>query len=282
MVVAYDGTDFHGFAAQPGQCTVGGTLAQAIEAVAGHPVELTCAGRTDTGVHARGQVVHVDLVPKARRRSVARGKRAEGKETTGGEAEVDLGALVSACNKMLAPAVVVVEARVAPAGFDARRSAMSRCYRYRVLNQPVPDPFEAPTSWHVAAPLDVSAMRLATDPLLGEQDFSAFCRRPPGGSKDALVRRVLGASWTSEGKGMLVFEIEATSFCHQMVRSIVGTLVEVGKARRRAGEVSAVLDSRRRSAAASPAPPHGLCLWSVRYPPDEAMVGAAAAAPVSW
>jgi tRNA pseudouridine38-40 synthase len=251
LTVAYEGTGFHGFAAQPGQTTVGGTLSGAIEKVIGHQVSLTCAGRTDAGVHARGQVVHADLAP-------VRGR-------------LDLDALVRSCNAMLAPAIVVRDARVAPPGFDARHSAVSRHYRYSVLNGPTPDPFLAATAWHVEDPLDLRAMEQATDPLLGEHDFSTFCRRAPDGG--SLVRRVHDARWTRGDSGLgegdlLRFEIEAGAFCHQMVRSVVGTLVEVGRGRKRAGDLAWILRSCDRALAASPAPPHGLCLWAVAYPDD--------------
>jgi tRNA pseudouridine38-40 synthase len=251
LTVAYDGTGFHGFAAQPGQTTVGGALAEAMEKVVGHEVGLTCAGRTDAGVHAWGQVVHADLAP-------SRGA-------------LDLEALVRSCNSMLAPAVVVRDAGVASPGFDARRSAVSRRYRYRVLNSPTPDPFLATTAWHVEDPLDVRAMQQASDPLLGEHDFSTFCRRPPDGG--SLVRRVVDARWTTGsvalGHGdLLCFEIEANAFCHQMVRSVVGTLVDVGRGRRRAGDLAWIMRTGDRAKAASPAPPHGLCLWSVSYRDD--------------
>jgi tRNA pseudouridine38-40 synthase len=249
LTVAYDGTGFHGFAAQPRQVTVGGALAEAIEKVVGHEVGLTCAGRTDAGVHAWGQVVHADLAP-------ARGT-------------LDLDALVRSCNAMLAPAVVVREAAVAPPGFDARHSAIARRYRYSVLNALTPDPFLATTAWHVEDPLDMRAMEQASDPLLGEHDFSTFCRRPPEGSSP--VRRVLDARWTRGCRSvaqddLLEFEIEANAFCHQMVRSVVGTLVEVGRGRRRAGDMAWIMRTGDRAQAASPAPPHGLCLWAVSYP----------------
>jgi tRNA pseudouridine38-40 synthase len=251
LTVAYEGTGFHGFAAQPGQITVGGTLSEAIEKVIGHAVSLTCAGRTDAGVHAWGQVVHADLAP-------VRGR-------------LDLEALVRSCNAMLAPTIVVREAGIAPPGFDARHSAVARRYRYRVLNAPTPDPFVATTAWHVEDRLDLRAMEQATDPLLGEHDFSTFCRRPPDGR--SLVRRVHDARWTRGDRGpgdgdLLRFEIEAGAFCHQMVRSVVGTLVEVGRDRRRAGDMAWILRSCDRALAASPAPPHGLCLWAVDYPDE--------------
>lgn len=242
LTLSYDGTGFHGFAAQPGQRTVAGELAGCLQRLVGHPVSLTCAGRTDAGVHARGQVVHFEVRPA--------------------NEDADLAGLARSLNRLLAPSIVVSAATVASPGFDARRSALARCYRYTVLNAPLPDPFLAATTWHVRDPLDVRAMQLATDPLLGEHDFSAFCRHRRG---ESLVRRVLDARWVVPGESLLRFDIEATSFCHQMVRSLVATLVEVGRGRRRAGDTGWILRSGERALAASPAPPHGLSLWEVRY-----------------
>ena len=243
MLVAYHGAGFHGFALQPGVPTVGGALAGALERHLRHTVELTCAGRTDTGVHAWGQVVTFEA-----------------------RADVDAAALQRATNRALHPNVVVRAVEPAPPGFDARRSATGRRYRYTVRNHPVGDPFTAATAWHVAPRLDLTAMRLACDALYGEHDFSSFCRRPPldGAS---LVRVVRGADWADLGEGMLRFEIEASSFCQQMVRSIVGTMVEIGRGKRKAGEMAAVVRARSRAAAGQLAPPHGLCLWEVNYGP---------------
>jgi tRNA pseudouridine38-40 synthase len=239
LTVAYDGRGFHGFAAQPGLATVAGHLQAALERQLRHPVELVCAGRTDAGVHAWGQVVSFDA-----------------------RDDVDVVALARRCNRSLGPAIVVRAAEVAAPGFDARRGATGRRYRYTVLNRPVGDPFTAGTSWHVTRPLDLAAMRLACDPLYGEHDFSSFCRRPPTGS---LVRLVRDARWVEVGDDGLRFEIEASSFCQQMVRSVVGTLVDVGLGRRRAGDMAGILRARDRSVASQPAPPHGLCLWDVTY-----------------
>ncbi len=241
LLVAYDGRAYHGFAAQPGVETVGGALTAAIERFLRHTIDLTCAGRTDSGVHAWGQVVSFDA-----------------------RADADPLALQRAVNRTLKPAVVIREAAVAPEGFDARRWATGRLYRYTVRNHPVADPFSAGTAWHVPAPLDVTTMRLACDALYGEHDFSSFCRRPPvpGAS---LVRVVRDARWVDLGGGMLRFEIEASSFCHQMVRSVVGTVVEVGLGKRKAGQMTGVIRARSRAAAGQPAPAHGLCLWEVRY-----------------
>ena len=295
MTVAYDGSGFHGFAHNPGVVTVGGTLREALAKVLGQTIDLTCAGRTDSGVHAWGQVVHFDVV--------------EGTPV----AADDLVGLQRSLNRMLAPRIVVRAVERAPAGFDARRWATGRCYRYTVLNRLLPDPFLAATSWHVSEPLDMRAMQLACDPLIGEHDWSSFCRRvvlspragpqpppprrsgdpdpagavlspragpqppPPRRSGDpdpagavlqeaSLVRIVRRAQWLELGDGVLRFDIEASAFCHQMVRSVVGTLVAVGRGRLRAGDLGGILRARDRSSAAQPAPPHGLCLWEALYP----------------
>jgi tRNA pseudouridine38-40 synthase len=241
MTVAYDGTGFRGFFANEGVKTVGGTLAAAITKVLGYPIELICAGRTDKGVHAWGQVVSFDAE----------------------EFGLDLVALQRSLNRMLGPTIVVRHAEKAHSTFDARRSATARRYRYTVLNRAVPDPFLARTAWHVADPLDVPAMTLACDPIIGEHDFSSFCRLPEPDA--SLVRTVRDARWVDLGDAVLRFDIEAVAFCHQMVRSLVGTMVDVGKGRKKAGDVAGILRAEDRAAAGQPAPPHGLCLWEVLY-----------------
>jgi len=276
--VAYDGTGFHGFAAQEGLSTVAGTLAGALAKVTRTPVALTCAGRTDAGVHALDQVVHFD-VPADR------------------SAALDPAALVKSCNSQVGPSIVVRSAEIAPEGFDARHSATARRYRYLVVNAPVGDPLLAGLTWHVPDALDLRAMAAAADALLGEHDFRAFCRRVPGTTPDdPITRRVLDARWTRlDGRpatartagtsdvgaadgayttgpslapvvgDLLAFEIEANAFCHQMVRSLVGTLVDVGRGRKRPSDMLAILRSADRALAAQPAPPHGLTLMVVRY-----------------
>jgi len=245
MLVAYDGTDFHGFAEQPGPRTVAGELRAAIERVARHPVELTCAGRTDKGVHAWGQVVSLDL-----------------------DIDLDLQGLHRSLLKLCGPDIVVREVTRAVPDFDARFSARARTYRYTIVNRPVPDPFLVRTAWHISTPLEPDLLALACDPFLGEHDFSAFCRRPkagPGEQPASLVRRVIQAGWTDLGDGVLRFEITATAFCHQMVRSVVGTVVSAGHGQVRAGDIRGILLGGDRSKAAPLAPPQGLCLWHVDY-----------------
>jgi tRNA pseudouridine38-40 synthase len=246
LTVAYDGSAFHGFAANEGLATVQGRLSEALSLVLRADVTVTGAGRTDAGVHAWGQVVSFDAPANG----------------------LDLDRLARRVNGLCGPAISVREAEVVADDFDARFSARWRRYRYTVLTMPWPDPFRAGTAWHVGKPLRLSDLRLACDPLVGEHDFASFCRRPkpaPGAPVPSLVRRVLDAHWDDLGDGGLRFEITGTSFCHQMVRSVVGTLVEVGLGRRRAGEVLAILRARDRSAAGPVAPAHGLCLWEVGY-----------------
>jgi tRNA pseudouridine38-40 synthase len=253
LTISYDGAGFRGFAVQPGQRTVAGALGDALAMVVGHRVELVCAGRTDAGVHARGQVVHVDVRP-----------------------DVELARLIRSVNTLLKPAVVVQSAEVAPPGFDARRSARGRRYRYLILEDETPDPLLAPVAWHVPGPLDLRAMASGADALLGEHDFRAFCRRVPGTAPGTPIRRrVLDAGFSvvphrpgelGPGARLLRFDIEATSFCHQMVRSVVGALVEVGRGRRRAADVNWLLQSADRSRVGGViAPPQGLCLVGVDY-----------------
>jgi tRNA pseudouridine38-40 synthase len=225
-------------------------LRVAIETVVREPVPLVGAGRTDAGVHGWGQVVSGEL-----------------------PATIDLDDLARRVNRMCAPDIVVRDAAWAADDFHARFSASWRRYRYHVWNAPQPNPFLQDTAWHIVAPLQVWAMQLACDPLIGEHDFTTFCRKPrvaAGKREPTMVRRVLTARWheveSEWGPGLLRFEITATSFCHQMVRSIVGTLVEVGAGRLHAGDVRGILLAGDRAAAAQVAPPQGLVLWQVGYP----------------
>ena len=241
--VAYDGGPFHGFAVNQGVRTVGGDLTEALSRCLRQPVHLTCAGRTDTGVHARGQVVSFDAPDDA-----------------------DLLGIRTAMNRMLAPAISIRVVEAAPEGFDARFDAVSRTYRYTVLNREVPDPFLAATSWHYPRPLDINAMNAAATAIVGEHDFSSFCRRQhtADGTEKLRVRRVHRADWEAADQDLLRFEVEASSFCHQMVRSITGVLVDIGAARRPEA-MAAILAAKDRSGVPNLAPPHGLCLWSVSY-----------------
>jgi tRNA pseudouridine38-40 synthase len=210
------------------------------------PPRLTVAGRTDSGVHARGQVAHVD-VPAAAWEAVA-------------------ASIVRRLRGVLPHDIRVSRAVPAAAGFDARFSALSRRYAYRVCDDPAgPDPLRR---WEVLAhpgPLDVEAMDAAARALLGEHDFAAYCRRREGAT---TVRRLLGFSWARQADGLAVAAVEADAFCHSMVRALVGASLAVGEGRRPTSWPADVLAGRRRDPGVMVVRPHGLTLEEVRYPAD--------------
>jgi tRNA pseudouridine38-40 synthase len=244
--VAYDGGGFRGWAAQPGLRTVEGELSAALATVLRVPsVDLTCAGRTDAGVHARGQVVHVDLDPLP--------EPAE--------------RLVRRVNGVLATDLRVLGAAEAPPGFDARFSAVWRRYCYRVADGPAAvDPLARS---HVLAwprPLDVAAMAAASKALVGLHDFASFCRQREGAT---TIRTLLDLDWARRPDGVVEATVRADAFCHSMVRSLVGCLLAVGEGRRPVDWPAEVLAAGRRDAAVAVAPAHGLTLEEVGYPPDD-------------
>ncbi len=242
--VAYEGSGYRGFARNEGVRTVGGDLEERLSALCREPVSVTAAGRTDAGVHARHQVVTFDAP----------------------EDRIDLERWVRSLNKQGGGSVVVTAAAVVDDEFDARFSARWRRYRYFVRNRPTPDPFRAHVAWWVAEDLDVGAMQAGAGAFVGQHDFAAFCRRAyrADGEPLPLVRRVLDAGWHQEDDE-LCFEITAAAFCHQMVRSITGTLVDVGRGRIDPADLPAIIGSGDRSKAGQLAPPHGLHLWDVGY-----------------
>ena len=251
LTVAYDGTDFRGLAPNPGVRTVVGELVKVLSQYLLYEPDIVMSGRTDAGVHASGQVLSFDA-PVA-----WLGSGQEGTDR-----------LQNMINSRLAPEIVALDVQVVDAEFSARFDAVGRRYRYLVLNQPVADPLLARSTWHVSEPLDLASMRLACDPIVGEHDFSSFCRRPKvkaGEESMSLERRIDMATWHDIGNGLLEFRIEGSAFCHQMVRSLVGFHVAVGKGKRSAGELRSVLAARDRQAAEQPAPPHGLNLLEVLY-----------------
>jgi tRNA pseudouridine38-40 synthase len=174
----------------------------------------------------------------------------------------DIDTLARRLTRLLGPEIVVRSAEVASPDFDARHAATGRRYRYSVLHRDLPDPFLADTTWWVPEPLDVRAMQAACDPLIGIHDFGAFCRRQGDRS---LVRDLRSAEWLVLDGDILRFDVEASSFCQQMVRSLVGTLVDVGRGKRTAADVMAALRHPERENAGPVAPPHGLVLWEVLY-----------------
>jgi tRNA pseudouridine38-40 synthase len=247
--VAYDGTDFSGWAAQPGRRTVQATIESALATIIREPAtRLTVAGRTDAGVHARGQVCHVDVDPA-------------GLESAG----LDAAHLCRRLGRLLPADVVVRRVSVVPDDFDARFSAQWRRYAYRVCDEgETVDPLRRNQVLRWPRPLDEVAMNAAASGLLGEHDFAAFCKRREGSS---TVRRLTEVAW-SRGEGLLTCRVVADSFCHTMVRALVGCLIVVGEGRREPGWPAEVLAARVRDSGVPVLPPHGLTLEAVGYPPE--------------
>ena len=244
--LSYDGTGFSGWAAQPGRRTVEGVLSETLGHVLRLPEapRLTVAGRTDTGVHARGQVAHADL------------------PDTPWAATAD--AVTRRLSRALPPDIRARSVAPAPAGFDARFSALWRRYSYRVCDDPAAaDPLRRhETLWHPRG-LDLAAMNAAAAALAGEHDFAAFCRRREGATTVRALRRL---DWERDAEGVAVACVVADAFCHNMVRALVGALLAVGEGSRPPSWPSAVLAAAVRDPAVRVVPPHGLCLEEVRYP----------------
>jgi tRNA pseudouridine38-40 synthase len=240
LVIAYDGTDFHGWARQPGLRTVQGAVEGVLERVLGTVPPLSVAGRTDAGVHAEGQVV--SLAADAEPETIQR-----------------------ALNAALGPEVVVRSAGRAPDGFDARRTATGRAYRYRIDTGSLPDPFTARYVWYRPGALALTKMRAAAALLQGKHDFASFCRAPAAASA-STVRTLRRLSVRRTGDLTEIGAL-ADGFLHQMVRSLVGTLARVGEGRIPPEAMGDILASRSRSEAGPVAPPHGLTLVRVMYGP---------------
>jgi tRNA pseudouridine38-40 synthase len=236
--LAYDGTNFHGYARNPGVRTVQGALEDALSQVLGRPVETSVAGRTDAGVHARHQVVSFAAAEA-----------------------IDLDKLARSLASMIGPEVAISAITEAPAGFHARFSARRRRYRYFVDEAPVTDPLRRHSVWHVGEELDLAAMNQVAECFVGEHDFASLCRPAPG---KTTVRTVLTAAWSRQD-GLVVYEVTGSAFCHQMVRSMVILCVLAGRNKLDPAEVPTILESRDRNAARGAAPPHGLVLWEVSF-----------------
>ena len=256
--VAYDGTEFSGWASQPSTRTVQGTLEEALVRVLGVPdVRLTVAGRTDAGVHARGQVCHFDVDANAL-----------------GAFGRDLDRLAQRLDRLLPDDVRVSRAALAPQGFDARFSAIWRRYAYRICDDPArADPL---ARGHVLAwprRLDESAMNLAAAQLVGEHDFAAFCRRRVGAT---TIRGLMLLDWSRSGD-VLTARVVADAFCHNMVRALIGCLVVVGEGKRPVDWPVTVLRGRARDPRVRVLPAHGLTLEEVGYPADHELAARASA-----
>jgi len=253
--LAYDGTDFRGWAAQPGLRTVQGELTTALATVLRVPVDevqVVCAGRTDAGVHARGQVAHVDL---------------------DGVGEDDLERLTRRLNGVLATDARVRRVAAAPEGFDARFSALWRRYAYRIADDPsVVDPLNRGEVVVWPRRLDLDAMNAAAAPLVGLHDFAAFCKKRPGAT---TIRTLLELWWLRDEAGIAVGHVKADAFCHSMVRALVGCLVAVGEGRRPPEWAGHVLTAQQRDPSVVVLHAHGLTLEEVAYPPIAEMAARA-------
>jgi tRNA pseudouridine38-40 synthase len=261
--LAYDGAGFHGWARQDGLRTVQGEVEGALDTVLRTAdTRLTVAGRTDTGVHARGQVAHVDLDPDVLAAATGRS----------GDAPED--ALLRRLNGVLGADVRIHRVSLAPEGFDARFSAVWRRYCYRIADEPrVVDPL---TRGHVLAwprPLDIERMNTAAALIVGEHDFASFCKRREGAT---TIRTLLDLSW-SRVDGVAEATVRADAFCHNMVRALVGCLVAVGEGRREPEWAGEVLARKERDPAVTVVHAHGLTLEQVGYPADDQLAARAEA-----
>lgn len=251
LTLAYDGRPFSGFAAQPGQHTVQGSLNASLELLYKRPIFTTCAGRTDAGVHALAQVVSFEL---------------SGEEMS----ERPLETLRRSLNALLDDEISVSNVEEKEEGFSARFSATAREYRYFIHTAPTRPVLISDRVWHVGRPLDLDAMRKATACLLGEHDFKSFCTAASAKDKPTC-RNVYDISITEEvmlGEEVLVFKVVGNAFLHSMVRTLVGTLVRIGLCKREPQWMQEVLAARERSAAGETAPAQGLFFWQVYYDTD--------------
>jgi len=248
LTLSYDGSDFAGFARQPGLSTVQGEVETALRTVLRREVETVGAGRTDAGVHALAQVISFE---------------ADGSDT-------EPSSLLRSLNALTPPGIVVTGVRHAAAGFSARHSAVAREYRYRIVPGPVPPLFLARYAWTVRHRLNLNDMRRAASHLIGEHDFRSFCVTESALGKRTFRRLDLIEIMPENvlGEHSLTVRVVGNAFLHSMVRVIVGSLVEVGTGRRSPAWMLGALTACERQAAGPTAPPHGLTLWHVTYPEE--------------
>jgi len=240
LVIEYDGTHYLGWQIQPNGLTIQGVIQDHLKRLTGESLHLIGSGRTDAGVHALGQVAHFKT-----------------------ESRMDADAFQRGLNSLLPKDIVIRRAEEVQPDFHARKSVRSKVYEYRILNRTTPSAVDRQYVWYVPQKLNLEEMKKATHRLLGEHDFSAF--RSTGSSARSSVRDILRADWKREKEGLLRFEIEASGFLKQMVRAIVGTLVEAGKGKVDAVEFQRILESKDRKQAGPTAPAHGLFLKEVKY-----------------
>jgi tRNA pseudouridine38-40 synthase len=240
LLIEYDGTNYQGWQVQPKGPTIQGILEEKLGLLTGQPVQLFGSGRTDSGVHALGQVAHFKT-----------------------QSQMDIRTIQRALNSLLPPDIVIQKVEEVGEGFHARKHSKSKIYEYRILNRNLRSAFQRGYAWHIPQKLDLTEMKKATQVLVGEHDFSAF--RTVGSPTRTTVRRVIRAEWKRGRYGLIRFEIEANGFLKQMVRSIIGTLVEIGKGRIKAEDLRKILNSKERKGAGPTAPARGLFLKEVKY-----------------
>lgn len=273
--IAYDGTNFRGWARQPGLRTVQGTLEDALARVLGGDPRLVVAGRTDSGVHATGQVAHVDLDEAQQERLAATRPRVHDAARSGDAGDHAVAALAARVSGVVGayPDVSVRRASLAPAGFDARFSAVWRRYAYRIADRTSGyDPLERHRTTTVRAALDESEMDAAARSLTGLHDFAAYCKPR---EEATTIRTLLEFDWRRGVDGVLVANVKADAFCHSMVRALVGACVAVGEGRLDAEDIVDIRDARDRVPEVKVLAARGLSLTEVGYPADDLLAGRA-------
>ncbi len=240
LIIEYDGTNYQGWQVQPGGPTVQGTLEEKLSRLTGERIRLFGSGRTDSGVHALGQVAHFKT-----------------------QSQMDTRTIQRALNSLLPSDIMVQKVEEAPESFHARKHSKSKVYEYRILNRNLRSAFHREYVWHIPQKLNLAEMKKATQILIGEHDFSAF--RTVGSPTRTSIRRVIRVEWKRGRDGLIRFEIEANGFLKQMVRSIIGTLVEIGRGKMKASDLRKILNSKDRREAGPTAPAQGLFLKEVKY-----------------
>ncbi|NWG03797.1 MAG: tRNA pseudouridine(38-40) synthase TruA [Syntrophaceae bacterium] len=240
LIIEYDGANYQGWQVQPKGPTLQGLLEEKLRLLTGEPIHLFGSGRTDAGVHALGQVAHFKT-----------------------QSPMEVHSMKRALNSLLPRDIVIQSLKEVEDSFHARKHAKSKVYEYRILNRDLRSAFFRNYVWHIPQKLNLIEMTKATKGLIGEHDFSAF--RSVGTPTRTAIRKVIRAEWKKGRDGVLRFEIEATGFLKQMVRAIVGTLIEVGKGKINAEDFKKILESKDRKKAGPTAPAHGLFLKEVKY-----------------
>jgi len=240
LLIEYDGTNYQGWQVQPKGSTIQGMLEEKLGLLTGESIQLFGSGRTDSGVHALGQVAHFKT-----------------------DSQMDIRSMQRALNSLLPRDIVIQKIEEVEEGFHARKHSKSKVYEYRILNRSLRSVFHRGYVWYIPQKLNLREMKKATQNLVGEHDFSSF--RSVGTPTRTAVRRVIRAEWKRGREGFIRFEIEANGFLKQMVRAIIGTLVEVGKGKINSVEFRKILESKDRRKAGPTAPAHGLFLKEVKY-----------------